>query len=77
VIDHLCNKGEIDTGYKKARDNYIKTIDNGLLKIMSKMGISTLRSYHGAQIFESLGISEEVTGKYFLRHCLEDRGNRA
>ena len=65
VIDHLKNKGEIGSDYIKARDNYIKTVDNGLLKIMSKMGISTLRSYHGAQIFECLGISSDITERYF------------
>ncbi len=65
VIDELAEKGETGIEYKKARENYIKAIDGGLLKIMSKMGISTLRSYHGAQIFECLGISEKVIDKYF------------
>ena len=45
--------------------NYIKAINNGLLKILSKMGISTLASYQGAQIFEILGINQEVVSKYF------------
>lgn len=46
-------------------DNYRKGVNAGLLKIFSKMGISTLQSYHGAQIFEALGISKSVVDKYF------------
>jgi len=49
----------------KAFQNYIKAIDEGLLKIFSKMGISTLQSYHGAQIFEAIGISDSVIKKCF------------
>jgi glutamate synthase (NADPH/NADH) large chain len=50
---------------KKAQKNFIKSIDKGLLKVMSKMGISTLQSYHGAQIFEAVGLSDEVISRYF------------
>ena len=50
---------------KKAVQNYIKAINGGLLKIFSKMGISTLASYQGAQIFEIVGINSEVVEKYF------------
>ncbi len=46
-------------------ENYRNAINGGLLKIFSKMGISTLQSYHGAQIFEALGISKSVVKKYF------------
>lgn len=45
--------------------NFIKAVGKGLLKIFSKMGISTLQSYQGAQIFEALGINKEVVDKYF------------
>lgn len=48
-----------------AMENYITAIKKGLLKVMSKMGISTLRSYRGAQIFEAVGLSEELVEKYF------------
>ena len=65
VINDLVKKGKIEMEYSEARDNYIKAIDKGLLKILSKMGISTLRSYHGAQIFEAVGISKEVIDEYF------------
>lgn len=66
IISDLCQKGKIKHDYVKARELYIKAIDAGLLKIMSKMGISTLRSYHGAQIFEAVGLSERVINKYFV-----------
>jgi len=65
AIDDLVNRGEIKLDYAKARYNYIKSIDKGLLKVLSKMGISTLRSYHGCQLFESLGVSDEIITKYF------------
>lgn len=66
VIDDLCKNGNINLEYKKAEYNFIKATDAGLLKIFSKMGISTLRSYHGAQIFEAMGIGENVINKYFV-----------
>jgi glutamate synthase (NADPH/NADH) large chain len=53
------------TDKPKAFDNYIKAVGSGLLKIFSKMGISTIQSYHGAQIFEAIGISENVINKCF------------
>ena len=56
---------KIEMEYKEARKNYIKAVDKGLLKIMSKMGISTLRSYHGAQMFEAMGVSRDLIEKYF------------
>jgi len=65
IIENLCSSGEISEDYVTAREHFIKSIDKGLLKVMSKMGISTLRSYHGAQIFEAIGLSEQVTEKYF------------
>lgn len=46
--------------------NYKKATDNGILKVMSKMGISTLASYKGAQIFEALGLHSEVVSKCFV-----------
>ena len=53
------------TDEKVAVHNYIEAIKKGLLKIMSRMGISTLQSYNGAQIFEIVGLSEELVDKYF------------
>jgi glutamate synthase (NADPH) large chain len=65
VIDDLIKSGELELKYSDARKNYIKSIEKGLLKIISKMGISTLRSYRGAQIFEALGVNQEIISKYF------------
>ncbi|MBN2215036.1 MAG: glutamate synthase subunit alpha, partial [Bacteroidales bacterium] len=65
IIEKLVAKGELPGDYVKARANYFKAIDKGLLKILSKMGISTLRSYHGAQIYEALGLNREVIDEYF------------
>jgi glutamate synthase (NADPH/NADH) large chain len=65
VIENLANNKEIDMDYVKARENYIKAINKGLLKILSKMGISTLRSYFGAQIFEAIGLDQAFVNKYF------------
>ncbi|MDO9614160.1 MAG: glutamate synthase-related protein, partial [Bacteroidota bacterium] len=65
AIDDMVKNGQINLKYSEARYNYIKSIDKGLLKVMSKMGISTLRSYQGCQIFEALGISDELIAKYF------------
>ena len=65
AIDDLVKKGEIETEYSIARKSYIKAIEKGLLKIFSKMGISTLRSYQGSQIFEALGVHPDLINKYF------------
>ncbi len=53
--------------HEEAIQNYIKAIGKGILKIMSKMGISTIRSYTGAQIFEAVGLSTELVDKYFTK----------
>ncbi len=47
------------------KKNYIKAVNEGLLKVFSKMGISTLQSYQGAQIFEIIGLNHSVVDKYF------------
>ncbi len=54
-----------DQSYDEALQHYLKSIDKGLLKIFAKMGISTLQSYHGAQIFEAIGLSQELIDHYF------------
>ncbi|MBR6195164.1 MAG: glutamate synthase large subunit [Prevotella sp.] len=65
ILDDLVKRGKIQEEYATAEKNYIKAVDKGLKKIMSKMGISTIRSYRGAKIFESIGIGEEVLRRYF------------
>ena len=65
ILDDLVAKGDIQMNYETAEKNYIKAICKGLYKIMSKMGISTIRSYRGAKIFEAVGLSEELLSAYF------------
>ncbi len=65
VIDRLVKEKAIQLDYQKAGENYVNSINKGILKIMSKMGISTLRSYRSSQIFEAVGIHPDVIGKYF------------
>jgi glutamate synthase (NADPH) large chain len=65
IIEDLCLRECLSIEYIKSRENYIKAIDKGLLKILSKMGISTLRSYQGSQIFEALGVNSKVMDRYF------------
>ncbi len=54
-----------DLDWRGLRKNYIKAVCDGLLKVFSKMGISTLQSYQGAQIFEILGLNKEIVDNYF------------
>ena len=65
VLDKLVESKDIQLDYATAEKNYIKSICKGLFKIMSKMGISTIRSYRGAKIFEAIGLSEELSKAYF------------
>ena len=65
ILDDLVKRGKIQEEYATAESHYIKAVDKGLKKIMSKMGISTIRSYRGAKIFESIGIGDEVLRRYF------------
>ncbi|MDD4202602.1 MAG: glutamate synthase large subunit [Candidatus Omnitrophica bacterium] len=65
AIQFLINDGSLNLSYEDATANYIKACEKGILKILSKIGISTLRSYKGAQIFEILGIADDVVNKYF------------
>ncbi len=65
VLDDLVRNNRIQEEYNTAEKNYIKAVDKGLKKIMSKMGISTIRSYRGAKIFESIGLGEDLLRTYF------------
>lgn len=66
TIDDMCSNGMI-TGisFEEATDNYIDSCTHGIAKVLSKMGISTVQSYRGAQIFEAIGISNSVVEEYF------------
>ncbi len=61
----LTGKMHTDLDVSQLKKNYINAINNGLLKVFSKMGISTLQSYQGAQIFEIIGLNKSVVDKYF------------
>ena len=65
ILDDLTKKGDVQLNYETAEKNYIKATCKGLYKIMSKMGISTIRSYRGAKIFEAIGVSAELLKNYF------------
>ena len=67
TINELVNNRKIvlPGGYPECESNYIKSLNKGLLKILSKMGTSTIRSYRGAQVFEAIGLSEDFVRKYF------------
>ncbi len=65
TIHELIDTGMLEKDYYAAVEDYTNAIINGIVKIASKMGISTIQSYQGSQIFEAIGISEEVIDKYF------------
>ncbi|MBQ7423524.1 MAG: glutamate synthase large subunit [Prevotella sp.] len=65
ILDDLVKRHKIQEDYATAEANYIKAVKKGLFKIIAKMGISTIRSYRGAKIFESIGLSESLLKTYF------------
>nr|WP_106780661.1 glutamate synthase large subunit [Lysinibacillus timonensis] len=65
TIAELIDNDHLKLDYQKAVENYRKGISEGVVKVMSKMGISTVQSYRGAQIFEAVGIGKEVIDRYF------------
>ena len=65
VLDDLVARHVIQLDYATAEKNYVKSLCKGLLKVLSKMGISTIRSYRGAKLFEAVGLSEELANDYF------------
>lgn len=65
ILSQKVKEGEIKLDFNTAKRNYIKAVSKGLLKVLSKMGNSTLRSYRGAHIFEAIGISSSVLERYF------------
>jgi glutamate synthase (ferredoxin) len=65
--DMIRQRMLVGTSHEKAVRNYIKALNKGILKVMSKMGISTLQSYCGAQVFEAVGLDKALVDKYFTR----------
>ncbi len=64
-VEDLARRGYLDVGPEQAVANLISALGKGVLKVMSKMGISTIASYRGAQTFEAVGLSHELVGDYF------------
>lgn len=88
IIDGLCQDGTVQLDFPTAEKHYIKAVNKGLKKIISKMGISTMGSYKGAGLFEAVGLNADVLDKYFsgthsafdgvgLERILEDLGRFA
>ena len=65
IIDEYTKSGIIETDSETAKANYKNAVTKGIISVASKMGISTMQSYQGAQIFEALGVSQKVVDKYF------------
>ncbi|MDQ2899987.1 MAG: glutamate synthase subunit alpha, partial [Acidobacteriota bacterium] len=67
TFENLALRGDLPDGvtFEKALYNYIKSVNKGLLKVFSKMGISTLQSYRGAQVFEAIGLNKSLIDRYF------------
>jgi len=67
TLEQMVKRGQLGEGitFEQALENYIKAVNKGLLKVFSKMGISTLQSYRGAQIFEAIGLDKELVERYF------------
>ncbi len=74
TLREIIEKGEIDLDFGKAAINYRKALENGLLKIMSKMGISVVSSYRGAQVFEAIGISTKLVEECFTGTATQIEG---
>ena len=71
AVRRLAADGTVSCGATEAVDNYIRAVTKGLLKVLSKMGISTLQGYRGAQIFEAVGLAPEV-----IQRCFDGTASR-
>ena len=74
TVEELARSGAASVTPEKASANFIKSLKKGLLKVMSKMGISTLSSYQGAQIFEAVGVDQVVIDEFFSGTASRLRG---
>ncbi|WP_035535525.1 glutamate synthase large subunit [Haloglycomyces albus] len=64
-IENMCSTGSLDEAPEQAVENYIQGLVKGIVKVMSKMGISTVASYTGAQVFEAVGLDADFVDRYF------------
>ena len=78
TLEDMAQRGLLpaDVTFETALKNYIKAINKGLLKVFSKMGISTLQSYRGAQVFEAIGLNKALVEQVLHRHRLAHRRRR-
>lgn len=74
TVRHMISTGDISEDPKVACKNFLKANLNGVIKTMSKMGISTVASYRGAQIFESIGLNQLIIDKYFTKTATRVEG---
>ncbi len=65
LIDDLVAQKRVQLDYDTAENHFIKAVNKGLKKVISKLGISTIRSYRGAQLFDVIGLSQELVTEYF------------
>ncbi len=65
TLEDMCRRGIPGLSFETALKNFKKAVNKGLLKVFSKMGISTLQSYRGAQVFEAIGLNQDLVDKYF------------
>jgi glutamate synthase (NADPH/NADH) large chain len=65
TIGDLCTRGEVNVPFEQAARNFKKSLEDGLLKVISRHGISTLNSYHGAQLFDVVCLNGDVAREYF------------
>lgn len=65
TIKDMCDKGMMNVNYEQAARNYVKALDDGLLKVLARMGISTLNSYYAAQLFDSVCLNQDFVDEFF------------
>lgn len=66
TIKDLCDKGTVNVDYEQAALNYVKALDDGLLKVLARMGIATLNSYYAAQLFDSICLNQDFVEEFFV-----------
>src|SRR4029077_14597059 len=65
TLADMCSQGLLGGDAEKAEQKYVKAIGKGIVKVCSKMGISTIQSYHGAKVFEAIGLNQAFVDEYF------------
>ena len=76
TLDDMIQQKLIEVTHQEAVNHYIKAVNKGIVKVMSKMGISTLQSYRGAQIFEAIGLNQSFVDRYLTLDRVPYRRHR-